>query len=423
MSDSSSAEGATRDPYRVPEKKPAGPYIGGQAVLEGVMMRSPTSFAIVVRRKDGTLHVRERGMMDTRQGFAKLPLVRGMHSLVESLKLGSESLKFSAEQLERDFDAEEHAAAETKTKTKTKKASIATSALLMAQSVLRSLAFTTFLLLTADGDGEGVRAGVAEAAEPEKKASRGPMVFMLVMMIAFMIALPQAAAAGVNKLLGLRLQVQSPAFQALTGAFKLTIVVSYLLVIRRAIPDIRRVFQYHGAEHKTISTYEAGEPLTVSNARAKTTLHPRCGTTFLVMVALVSILVFTAVGGFLPKINTGKLVLDNLLFFLEKLPFLPLIAAVTFEIQRVFAKYCTTGPLRALLWPGFLVQKITTIEPDDDQLEIALASLRVTLFREEGIEKSVAKPADVRYATFDSLMTTGHLRKDLASGLASAPLI
>lgn len=85
---------------------------------------------------------------------------------------------------------------------------------------------------------------------------------------------------------------------------------------------------------------------------------------------------------------------------------------MTFEIQRVFAKYCTTGPLRALLWPGFLVQKITTIEPDDHQLEVALASLRVTLFREEGIEKSASpKPADVRYATFDSLMKSGRLRR------------
>jgi uncharacterized protein YqhQ len=222
-----------------------------------------------------------------------------------------------------------------------------------------------------------------------------------------------------NKLLGLNLDVQSPGFQAMTGAFKLTIVVSYLFVVRRVFPDIRRVFQYHGAEHKTISTYEAGEPLTVENARAKTTLHPRCGTTFLVMVALVSILVFTAVGGFLPKINTGKVVLDNILFFLEKLPFLPLIAAATFEIQRVFAKYCTTGPLRALLWPGFLVQKITTIEPDDNQLEVALASLRVTLFREEGIEKSAtvgtSNPADVRYASFDSLMKSGRLRKAAAA--------
>jgi len=385
------------------EKAPTGPYIGGQAVLEGVMMRSPTSFAIVVRRRDGSLHVRERGMPDTRKGFAKLPLVRGMHSLVESLKLGSESLKFSAEQLERDLAAEE-AAAKSSTAKKVVK-NLGANAMRMLQAV----GYSTFLLLSADGDASGSGDG-GTVANQEKKASKGPMVLMLVLMVGFMIALPQAAAAGVNKVLSFGLDVQSPAFQALTGAFKLTIVVTYLLVVRRVFPDIRRVFQYHGAEHKTISTYEAGEALTVENARAKTTLHPRCGTTFLVMVAIVSILVFTAVGGFLPKIQTGKVVLDNVLFFLEKLPFLPLIAAVTFEIQRVFAKYCTTGPLRALLWPGFLVQKITTIEPDDDQLEIALASLRVTLFREQGIEKSVLKPADVRYATFENLMVTGQLR-------------
>jgi uncharacterized protein YqhQ len=386
------------------------------------MMRSPTSFAVVVRRRDGSLHVRERGMSDTRTGLAKLPLARGVASLVESLRLGSESLKFSAEQMERDLEAEEAEAAAAAAsgtaggaKPAAKKSAAGAGVGAGVLRTLQALAYTTFLFLTADADTDGAPLGESPADgagdKEEKKPSKGPMVFMLVMMVGFMIALPQAAAAGVNKLLGLSLDVQSPGFQALTGAFKLTIVISYLFVVRRVFPDIRRVFQYHGAEHKTISTYEAGEALTVENARAKTTLHPRCGTTFLVMVALVSILVFTAIGGFLPKIATGKAWLDNVLFFLEKLPFLPLIAAVTFEIQRVFAKYCTTGPLRALLWPGFLVQKITTIEPDDDQLEIALASLRVTLFREEGIEKSIEKPADVRYATFDSLMKSGRLRR------------
>jgi uncharacterized protein YqhQ len=199
--------------------------------------------------------------------------------------------------------------------------------------------------------------------------------------VSLFVALPQGAAAGINRLLGLNLEVQSPAFQAITGAFKLTIVVGYLLLIRR-VPDIRRVFQYHGAEHKTISTYEANEALTVENARAKTTMHPRCGTTFLVMVALVSILVFITIGQALPRIHTGSAVLDNVAFFLEKLPFLPLIAAVTFEIQRVFARYCTTGPLRAVLWPGFLVQKITTAEPDDAQLEVALGGQRRRGLRE-----------------------------------------
>ena len=143
------------------------------------------------------------------------------------------------------------------------------------------------------------------------------------------------------------------------------------------------------------------EELIVENARKKTTLHPRCGTTFLVMVALVSILVFTAVGAFLPHIPGGR-VAESVGFFLMKLPFLPLIAAVTFEIQRLFARYCTRGPLRALLWPGFLVQKITTAEPDDAQLEVALASLRATLWREEAL--TAPAPADRTFAGYGELI-------------------
>jgi uncharacterized protein YqhQ len=362
------------------------PYIGGQAVLEGVMMRAPHSFAVVVRRRDGSLLVRERAVLEERTGLGKLPFFRGVASLVESLKLGSEALKFSATQMEKDLDEEERAAQKAKTKADG------------VMNVLRALGMTLFTLATA-ADGEGV------AADANKK--KGPMGFMLVIAIVFLIALPQVAAAGLNKGLGLGLEVQSPGFQVVTGAFKLTIVVGYLLLIRR-VADIRRVFQYHGAEHKTISTYEAEEDLVVANAKKKTTLHPRCGTTFLVMVALVSILVFTAIGSFLPRIQTGNAVLDNVVFFLEKLPFLPAIAGFTFELQRIFARYCTTGPLRALLWPGFLVQKITTIEPDDQQLEVALASLRVTLFRETGSMGDGSD--DVAFATYADIADAERLR-------------
>src|SRR3954447_23751969 len=137
--------------------QPTSPYIGGQAVLEGVMMRSPTSFAVVVRRRDGSLHVRERGMSDTRQGFAKLPLVRGVHSLVESLKLGSESLRFSAEQMERDLEAEDAAATAAGTKatatpTATKKKSTGGGIGTSAMRMLQALGYATFLLLSADAD-------------------------------------------------------------------------------------------------------------------------------------------------------------------------------------------------------------------------------------------------------------------------------
>jgi uncharacterized protein YqhQ len=372
-------------PYREP---PASrPYIGGQAVLEGVMMRAPTSFAVVVRRRDGSLQVRERAMVDTRKGVARWPFVRGVASLVESLKLGSEALRFSADQMERDWVAGEEGDPGAK------------GASAGGLGVLAAFGLALVSMVTGDGGAPAQSGGGA------RKLGTG---IMLLVAVGLFVALPQGAAAGVNRLFHLGLEVQAPAFQALTGAFKLAIVVSYLLLIRR-LPDIKRVFQYHGAEHKTISTYEADEALTVENARAKTTLHPRCGTTFLVMVALVSILVFITIGAALPRIHTGSVLLDNLAFFLEKLPFLPFIAAVTFEIQRLFARYCTTGPLRVVLWPGFLVQKITTAQPDDAQLEVALASLRVTLFRQEQGEASEMND-DVAFPSYDALLGAERLR-------------
>ena len=352
------------------------------------MMRAPRSFAVVVRRRDGTLQVRERAMEDSRRGVARWPLVRGVASLVESLRLGSEALRFSTDQMEKDWLSEEAGG-------KPEKGGAGAKGL----GVLAAFGLSLVSMATAD-DGTAV-----QSSGGGRKLGTW---LMLIVAVSLFVALPQGAAAGINRLLGLNLEVQSPAFQAITGAFKLAIVVGYLLLIRR-VPDIRRVFQYHGAEHKTISTYEAHEDLTVENARAKTTMHPRCGTTFLVMVALVSILVFITIGQMLPRIHTGSAVLDNVAFFLEKLPFLPLIAAVTFEIQRVFARYCTTGPLRVVLWPGFLVQKITTAEPDDAQLEVALASLRVTLFRQEQGQSSEVND-DVAFASYDALLGAERLR-------------
>src|SRR5690606_28957379 len=194
--------------------------------------------------------------------------------------------------------------------------------------------------------------------------------------IGLFVAAPQAAAEGLNHLFGLGLEVTSAGYQVITGISKLVIVIGYLAAIRQ-MEDVRRVFQYQGAEHKAISTYEAGLDLTVDNARPTSPLHARCGTTFLVMVAMVSVVLFSIVGGIigavLPPLPGGRLV-QGLGFFVLKLPLLPVVAAITYEIQRVFAKYCTTGPLQALLWPGFLVQKITTAPPTDDQLEVALAS-------------------------------------------------
>jgi uncharacterized protein YqhQ len=359
----------------------ARPYIGGQALLEGVMMRSPHAFSAVVRRRDGSLVVRERPMADLRRGARAWPIIRGMVALVEALKLGSQALRFSAEIFEHDLEDEE----KEQQAAKAKAASMTT--------LLSALALPIVHLMTAEP-----QLGAAKPAdEPKGKSLMG--VVSIVFAVGLFVALPQAFAAGASSLFKLNLDVRSPLFQLLTASAKLLILVSYMMLIRR-LPEIYRVFQYHGAEHKSIYTYESGAELTVENARSRTTLHPRCGTTFIVMVALVSILVFSGLGPFLPQLGLGKLA-DNVLFFALKLPFLPLIAAITFELQRVLAKYCSTGPLSLLLWPGFLVQKITTIEPDDRQLEVALSALLVTLRVEKG--EAAVREADASFPSYAAL--------------------
>jgi len=360
----------------------ARPYIGGQALIEGVMMRSPHCFSAVVRRKSGALVVREMPMADLRRGKLAWPLVRGVAALVEALKLGSAALRFSAEQFEQDLEED----GEPKSGPRS-----------AGPSTLALLSLPIIALLTNSPQDFGKSPSPAPSEGDRKKGFLG--VLSAVFAVGMFVALPQAFAAGASSVFGLGLDVRDVRFQLLTAAAKLTILIGYMLLIRR-MPEIYRVFQYHGAEHKSIYTYESGQALTVENARPKTTLHPRCGTTFIVMVALVSILVFSALGPLLPHLGLGKLA-DNLLFFAFKLPFLPFIAAITFELQRVLAKYCTTGPGQILLWPGFLVQKITTIEPDDKQLEVALSALLVTLEREQ----QGAAPETASERTFDDFST------------------
>jgi uncharacterized protein YqhQ len=359
---------------------PARPYIGGQAVLEGVMMRSPGSMSIVCRRRSGELVVRERPVVEKTGGLRKLPFLRGIVTVVESLKMGSQAMRWSAKLYEEDLMAEEEGATQTPAP--------------KGPSMLSMLALSMVALGTLEDEKPPPPFVAEEKRNPLLTAI--PIVFA----IGLFVALPQFAAEGINKVLKLGLAVNSPGLQAITGASKLAIVCVMYSLFRR-IPDVFRTFQYHGAEHKSITTYEAREELVVENARRKPTLHARCGTTFLVMVALVSIVVFTAVGALLPVVSTHRVV-QSIAFFFMKLPFLPFIAALTFEIQRIFARYCTTGPLRALLWPGFLVQKITTAEPDDTQLEVALASLHAALWREAAIEAPA--PADRTFPSYGELL-------------------
>lgn len=386
------------------DEAPSPTNVGGQAVIEGVMMRAPGALTIVVRRQsDGGLVVRERSLPTAASGPWTWPLLRGVGVLVSSLKLGSQALRWSADIYEKDFDAAEKkraadadaapasgpSAAAHRAATKAKAADEVSS----PPTFTAGMAVSLVSMLSTTGTEEGGSSG-------GKLLSILPIVFA----IGLFVAAPQAAAEGINHLFGLGLEVTSAGYQVITGISKLAIVIGYLAAIRQ-MDDVRRVFQYHGAEHKAISTYEAGLDLTVDNARPTSPLHARCGTTFLVMVAMVSVVLFSIVGGIisavLPPLPGGRVV-QGLGFFLMKLPLLPVVAAITYEIQRVFAKYCTTGPLQALLWPGFLVQKITTAPPDDDQLEVALASLRTALARATAKPAEIAPP-DAQFESYDAL--------------------
>jgi uncharacterized protein YqhQ len=195
--------------------------------------------------------------------------------------------------------------------------------------------------------------------------------------------------------------VQDWRFHGLTGAFKLLIVTAYMVILSR-IPDVRRVFQYHGAEHKTIFAYEQGLELTVPNVQAQSTLHPRCGTTFLILVVVVSIVVGSVVTPLvLPNVEG---MLAQVLTLLLRIALLPLIAAVSYELQRFSARYCTRGPLRVLLWPGFAFQLITTREPDDAQVEVAIAAMLTAIWRDEVGDRVPAAEAQPRvFSSFTAL--------------------
>jgi uncharacterized protein YqhQ len=180
-------------------------------------------------------------------------------------------------------------------------------------------------------------------------------------------------------------------------------VFTVYLSLISMVAEVRRVFQYHGAEHKTIFAYESGKPLTLENVRAESRLHPRCGTTFLVVVIAVSIVLGAVVSPLL--LGNAHGFSGWVLTFLLRVALLPLVAAISYELQRLSARYCTTGPLRVLLYPGFLFQKITTREPDDAQLEIAIAAMEMARVRDAAPEAAdVSAPDQLHvFPTFENL--------------------
>src|SRR5919106_3100971 len=305
------------DPLRMPDgalvaKRDA--PLGGQAVLEGVMMRGISTWAVAVRKPDGEIEVTSEPLVSwaKRHRVLRLPVIRGVVALVESLKIGFRALALSAN---AQLDPEEQ------------------------QEI------------------GGWMWGVTIALS-------------LVLAIGLFFVIPVGATSLIKDWLGSALL-----FWLVEGILRTAIFIGYIVAISR-LPDLRRVFEYHGAEHKTISCFEAEDELVPARAKLYSRLHPRCGTSFLLIVMVLAIFVFAPIG--LPE--WYWLVLSRILG-------IPLIAGLSYEVIKWAGKHRNKRWVRALMWPGLMLQNLTTREPDHDQLEVAIRALEEVLAVEDPYEK------------------------------------
>lgn len=289
--------------------------IGGQSILEGIMMKGPRKSCTVVRKPDGTLAIRDEETVPLREKFAPAgwPVIRGFLMMVQSLADGFRAIEYSAQFLEEEENTEP---------SKLERWLIAH----IGSSALESALYAVSAVI-----GIGLAVGL-------------------------FILLP---AFAVGFLPG---SVPHPAVNLLEGVLRIAIFIGYMCLMSR-IPDMNRTFHYHGAEHKTIYCYEKDLPLTVENVRRQPREHPRCGTSFLFVVMIISILVFSLV--------TSE---SRIVQLLLRLVLLPIVIGLSYEVNR-FAGRHDNAVSRALRWPGMMLQHITVLEPDDSMIEVAIVSL------------------------------------------------
>jgi uncharacterized protein YqhQ len=287
--------------------------VGGQAVLEGVMMRSPSSWAVAVRKPDGAIAQVCKPITSpmARRWYYRLPVVRGVIALGESLAIGFRALAISAQYASQE---------------------------------------------------EG------EDGEVKTELTRGQLVFAFAISIGFAVMLFKVGPALITSRIGLK---STGAFVIVEGLIRVTIFVVYLSLIS-LLPDLRRVFQYHAAEHKAINAYEAGEELTPERVQRFSLIHPRCGTAFLLWVMVIAIFVFAFFG----RPAWYWLVATRILL-------LPVIAGIAYELIRFAGKHQDKKILMWALAPGLWLQRLTTRQPTLDQIEVSIRALRDVLEREE----------------------------------------
>jgi uncharacterized protein YqhQ len=292
--------------------------VGGQAVLEGVMMRGVSTWAVAVRKPEGEIDVKAFPLVSwlKRHRLLRLPVIRGMVALVESLRIGFSALNISAN----------------------------------AQ-------------LPPGEDGK------------EEELGGGAWVGTVIVAIGLAVGLFFLLPVGITSTFKSELP-NSVVFVVVEKAIRIAIFLGYLFLISR-LRDLRRVFEYHGAEHKTIACYEAGRELTPENARRYSRLHPRCGTSFLLIVMIVAFFVFVPLGT--PAWYW---------LFASRVLGIPLVAGLAFEVIKWFGRNRRKRWARALMWPGLQLQRLTTREPDLEQLAVAIAALQAVLAVEDPLSAS-----------------------------------
>jgi uncharacterized protein YqhQ len=324
-------------------------YYGGQAVIEGVMMRGQQSVAVAVRRPDKTIYMHEEALNSRlyQSNFFRLPFIRGVRLLWEMLVLGTRLMTFSANIASGAVDPQASSASASVTFPDT---SSPTSSTIVADTSLR------------------------EKPEAPPQIGGVALAFSLIISLGFAVVVFFLGPLFIANLLR---GVIGTGFVSLIveGVIRLALLIGYLYAIGQ-VPDIQRVFGYHGAEHKAINCMEHGEPLDVPHVRLASRVHTRCGTGFLLIVMVVSIVVFALVGS--PSL---------LIKVFSRIILIPVVAAIAYELMRLGAANYRFRVVRWLLAPGLALQGLTTREPDDTMIECAIASLKRVMQR-DGIRYS-----------------------------------
>ena len=385
-------------------------HVGGQALLEGIMMRGKYNWSVAVREPDGNIYTEERDLAygKDKSGWLYWPFIRGCRAFVESLALGYKALSISAEHAfveEEEEPKDAPAATEKPTDFSWKRDFGNPDEMIDALGAQRSIE-----VIDGDtgkpyvqGDGEEAKSDNAEVSpsaeradgaevdcatdEAEKKPLLGgtEMAISMILGLVLGVVLFVVAPAFVTNLIVGEYDDRTLLWNVVDGLLRIAIFIFYIWLIGR-MSDIKRMFGYHGAEHKTIHCFEHGLPLTPENARSFPRLHVRCGTAFLIMVMIIAIFVYTVVP--LDALIAAWGVPDGApklaLVIVVRILLMPVIAGIAYEITVKWAGSHPDNPLvKVILWPGMQMQYLTTREPDDGQIECAIAAMKLVLEREQ----------------------------------------